>query len=91
MLEEAFSRKEFKRQILEAIEEERIEFEKFLNNPVVPDITSGNMEVETYWILKLIDKLNKASQTPVYKYTLEFEWNTTLPWLQRLQPVLVWL
>lgn len=44
MLEEAFSREEFKRQILEAIEEERIEFEKFLNNPVAPDVTSGNME-----------------------------------------------
>ena len=30
MLEEAFSRDEFKRQILDAIEDERIEFEKFL-------------------------------------------------------------
>ncbi|PTQ84580.1 hypothetical protein [Nitrosomonas ureae] len=37
MLEEAFSREEFKHQILEAIEEERIEFEKFLNTPVLQD------------------------------------------------------
>ena len=37
MLEEAFSRDEFKRQILDAIEEERIEFEKFLNTPSVSD------------------------------------------------------
>ncbi|MBP9871825.1 MAG: hypothetical protein KBC53_10095, partial [Nitrosomonas sp.] len=37
MLEEAFSRDEFKRQILDAIEDERIEFEKFLNTPSVSD------------------------------------------------------
>jgi len=37
MLEEAFSRDEFKHQILDAIEEERIEFEKFLNTPSVSD------------------------------------------------------
>lgn len=48
MLEEAFSRDEFKRQILEAIEEERIEFEKFLNTPIVSDNTLHNtIEVET--------------------------------------------
>lgn len=38
VLEETFSRDEFKRQILEAIAEERIEFEKFLNAPVVSDV-----------------------------------------------------
>lgn len=48
MLEEAFSRDEFKRQILEAIEEERIEFEKFLNTPVVSDMSPGDIEVETH-------------------------------------------
>lgn len=49
MLEEAFSRDDFKRQILEAIEEERIEFEKFLNTPVVSDMMPpSNSEVETY-------------------------------------------
>lgn len=48
MLEEAFSRDEFKRQILEAIEEERIEFEKFLNTPVVSDMNPGDIEVETH-------------------------------------------
>lgn len=48
MLEEAFSRDEFKRQILEAIEEERIEFEKFLNTPVVSDMSPGGIEVETH-------------------------------------------
>lgn len=37
MLEEAFSRDEFKRQILEAIEEERLEFERFLTTPVLSD------------------------------------------------------
>ncbi|WP_394808248.1 hypothetical protein [Nitrosomonas sp.] len=42
MLEEAFSRDEFKRQILDAIEEERVEFEKFLNTPAVSDSFSGN-------------------------------------------------
>jgi hypothetical protein len=42
MLEEAFSREEFKLQILEAIEEERIEFEKFLNTPALSDKTPGN-------------------------------------------------
>jgi len=31
MLEEAFSREEFKKQILQAIEDERVEFEKYLN------------------------------------------------------------
>ena len=46
MLEEAFSRQEFKRQILEAIEEERVEFEKFLNSPSVSDIPTDNMEIE---------------------------------------------
>ncbi|SFE27907.1 hypothetical protein [Nitrosomonas sp. Nm166] len=46
MLEEAFSREEFKRQILEAIEEERIEFEKFFNSPATSDIPTDNMEVE---------------------------------------------
>ncbi len=48
MLEEAFSREEFKRQILEAIEEERIEFEKFLHNPVVSDTAPGNVELEAH-------------------------------------------
>jgi len=48
MLEEAFSRDEFKRQILEAIEEERVEFEKFLNTPVVSDMIPGNSEVEAH-------------------------------------------
>jgi hypothetical protein len=48
MLEEAFSRDEFKRQILDAIEEERIEFERFLNTPALSDTTPGNIvEVET--------------------------------------------
>lgn len=42
MLEEAFSREEFKLQILQAIEEERIEFEKFLNTPALSDKTPGN-------------------------------------------------
>ena len=46
MLEEAFSREEFKRQILQAIEEERIEFEKLLNNPQVSDTLSGNEETQ---------------------------------------------
>lgn len=48
MLEEAFSRDEFKRQILEAIEEERVEFEKFLNTPVVSDMNPSDIEVETH-------------------------------------------
>lgn len=49
MLEEAFSRDDFKRQILAAIEEERVEFEKFLNTPVVSDMMPiSNSEVETY-------------------------------------------
>ncbi|UJP05169.1 MAG: hypothetical protein LZF61_10100, partial [Nitrosomonas sp.] len=39
MLEEAFSREEFKQQILSAIEEERLEFEKFLNTPALLDQT----------------------------------------------------
>lgn len=42
MLEEAFSREEFKQQILLAIEEERIEFEKFLNTPVLLDKAPDN-------------------------------------------------
>lgn len=42
MLEEAFSREEFKQQILEAIEEERIEFERFLNAPVLLDKAPDN-------------------------------------------------
>lgn len=47
MLEEAFSRDEFKRQILDAIEEERIEFERFLNTPALSDKTpSDSVEVE---------------------------------------------
>ncbi len=47
MLEEAFSREEFKQQILEAIEEERIEFERFLNTPALLDETPYDMiEVE---------------------------------------------
>ncbi|MBX3616004.1 hypothetical protein [Nitrosomonas sp.] len=37
MLEEAFSRDEFKRQILDAIEEERLEFEKFLTTPALSE------------------------------------------------------
>jgi len=37
MLEEAFSRDEFKRQILEAIEEERLEFERFLTTPALSE------------------------------------------------------
>lgn len=48
MLEEAFSRDEFKRQILEAIEEERVEFEKFLNTPVVSDMNPSDIEVGTH-------------------------------------------
>lgn len=44
MLEEAFSREEFKLQILNAIEEERIEFEKFLNTPALSDKTSGSTD-----------------------------------------------
>ncbi len=44
MLEEAFSREEFKRQILEAIEEERGEFEKFLNSPVASNTTPSNLQ-----------------------------------------------
>lgn len=48
VLEETFSRDEFKRQILEAITEERIEFEKFLNIPAVSDMMSDNIEIETY-------------------------------------------
>jgi len=48
MLEEAFSREEFKRQILEAIEEEHIEFEKFLSNPIVSDTTPDSVELETH-------------------------------------------
>lgn len=47
MLEEAFSRDEFKRQILQAIEEERSEFEKLLNNSQVSDTLSGNEETQT--------------------------------------------
>lgn len=48
MLEEAFSREEFKLQILEAIEEERIEFEKFLNTPVLSDKNPDNtVTIET--------------------------------------------
>ncbi|PSJ17858.1 hypothetical protein [Nitrosomonas supralitoralis] len=43
MLEEAFSREEFKHQILEAIEEERIEFEKFLSTPALLDEISDDM------------------------------------------------
>lgn len=47
MLEEAFSREEFKQQILEAIEEERTEFEKFLNTPALLDeIPNDMIEVE---------------------------------------------
>jgi hypothetical protein len=47
MLEEAFSRDEFKRQILDAIEEERIEFERFLNTPALSDKTpSDSVEAE---------------------------------------------
>ncbi|WP_240143471.1 DUF3510 domain-containing protein [Nitrosomonas sp. JL21] len=46
MLEEAFSREEFKRQILQAIDEERSEFEKLLNNHPVSDTLSGTMPVE---------------------------------------------
>ena len=42
MLEEAFSREEFKQQILAAIEEERIEFERFLNAPVLLDKVPDN-------------------------------------------------
>lgn len=41
MLEEAFSREEFKLQILDAIEEERIEFEKFLNTPALSETPSS--------------------------------------------------
>ncbi|MBS0298624.1 MAG: hypothetical protein JSR32_01615 [Proteobacteria bacterium] len=44
MLEEAFSREEFKLQILDAIEEERIEFEKFLNTPALSDKTPGSTD-----------------------------------------------
>lgn len=48
MLEEAFSREEFKLQILQAIEEERIEFEKFLNTPALSDKTPDNtVTIET--------------------------------------------
>lgn len=48
MLEEAFSREEFKHQVLEAIEEERIEFEKFLNTPALLDeIADDIIEVES--------------------------------------------
>ena len=47
MLEEAFSREEFKQQILEAIDEERIEFERFLNTPALLDEPPYDMiEVE---------------------------------------------
>ena len=50
MLEEAFSRDEFKRQILDAIEEERVEFEKFLNTPAVSDsvVPSADIEADTH-------------------------------------------
>lgn len=44
MLEEAFSREEFKLQILNAIEEERIEFEKFLNTPALLDTPPGGTD-----------------------------------------------
>lgn len=42
MLEEAFSRDEFKRQILEAIEEERLEFERFLKTPALSESRSAD-------------------------------------------------
>ncbi|MGZ0018563.1 hypothetical protein [Nitrosomonas sp. wSCUT-2] len=42
MLEEAFSRDEFKRQILEAIEEERLEFERFLTTPALSESRSAD-------------------------------------------------
>jgi hypothetical protein len=42
LLEAAFSRKEFKHQILQTIEEERIEFEKFLCTLSYPD---NNLEI----------------------------------------------
>lgn len=44
MLEEAFSREEFKQQILEAIEEERKEFEKFLHAPALLNKAPDNSE-----------------------------------------------
>lgn len=44
MLEEAFSRDEFKRQILEAIEEERLEFEKFLTTPALSESRPVDIE-----------------------------------------------
>ncbi|TXI16639.1 MAG: hypothetical protein E6Q62_11095 [Nitrosomonas sp.] len=47
MLEEAFSREEFKQQILDAIEEERKEFEKFLNNPALSSTTVDSTEIAT--------------------------------------------
>ncbi len=46
LLEEAFSREEFKRQILLAIDEERSEFEKLLNNPQVSDTLSGTITLD---------------------------------------------
>lgn len=49
MLEEAYSRDEFKRQILDAIEEERVEFEKFLNTPAVSDRNpSSDIEADAH-------------------------------------------
>jgi len=47
MLEEAFSREEFKQQILDAIEEERKEFEKFLNSPALSNTTVDSTEITT--------------------------------------------
>ena len=47
MLEEAFSREDFKRQILEAIEEERREFEKLLSNPTVSDTAFDSIKTQT--------------------------------------------
>ncbi len=46
MLEEAFSREDFKRQILETIEEERSEFEKLLNSPTISDTTSDTTKIQ---------------------------------------------
>jgi hypothetical protein len=48
MLEEARSREKFQHRTLEATQEERVESEKFSNNPVESNITSGNMKVGTY-------------------------------------------
>ncbi len=47
MLEEAFSREDFKRQILDAIEEERREFEKLLSNPTVSDTAFDSIKTQT--------------------------------------------